>query len=118
VSGRRRNPPGRGAPPGGSTHPGDRAQPGDRRHSGDRAQPGDRTLRGDGPPPRSGTPPARGPAPGLCGVCVHARVIVSGKGSRFYMCGLSSVDARFPKYPRLPVLECAGFERVEGSWRE
>lgn len=25
------------------------------------------------------------------------------------MCGLSAEDPRFPKYPRLPVLACAGF---------
>ena len=51
------------------------------------------------------------PGPGLCAICVNVRVIESGKGSRFYLCKLSSVDARFPRYPRLPVLECAGFER-------
>ena len=28
----------------------------------------------------------------------------------FYRCGLSDIDPSFPKYPRLPVLECAGFE--------
>jgi hypothetical protein len=54
----------------------------------------------------------RGPAPGLCGACANARVIESGKGSRFYLCKLSSVDPRFPKYPRLPVLECAGFTKA------
>jgi hypothetical protein len=27
----------------------------------------------------------------------------------FYLCGLSEVDARFPRYPRLPVGRCAGF---------
>ena len=56
----------------------------------------------------------RGPAPGMCGMCAHARVIESGKGSRFYLCKLSSVDPRFPRYPPLPVLECAGFTRVVG----
>jgi hypothetical protein len=30
------------------------------------------------------------------------------------MCELSKVDRRFPKYPRLPVLECEGYERAEG----
>lgn len=47
--------------------------------------------------------------PGLCGDCVHARVVESRRGSRFYLCGLSAVDPRFPKYPRLPVLRCGGY---------
>ena len=50
--------------------------------------------------------------PGLCAVCVNVRVIESGKGSRFYLCKLSAVDPRFPKHPRLPVLQCAGFVRA------
>jgi hypothetical protein len=59
-----------------------------------------------------------GPPPGLCGVCAHARVIVSGKGSRFYMCRLSAIDPRFRKYPPLPVLECVGWERGEPQGRD
>jgi len=46
---------------------------------------------------------------GLCGDCQHARLIESAKGSRFLLCRLSESDARFPKYPRLPVLRCAGY---------
>jgi hypothetical protein len=49
---------------------------------------------------------------GLCAVCVHAHVIRNDRGSRFYLCRLSSTDPRFPKYPRLPVLQCSGFERA------
>jgi hypothetical protein len=45
---------------------------------------------------------------GLCARCVHAQIIRSDRGSRFYLCRLSAVDPRYPKYPRLPVLECAG----------
>jgi len=48
---------------------------------------------------------------GLCAACVHARVIRSDRGSVFYLCQLSMSDPRFPKYPRLPVVACAGFER-------
>ena len=47
--------------------------------------------------------------PGLCARCLHARAITSGKGSTFWLCGKSAEDSRFPKYPRLPVLRCAGF---------
>ena len=54
-------------------------------------------------------------AVGLCATCQHARVITSDRGSVFYMCTLSKTDPSFPKYPRLPVLTCAGFERSEHS---
>jgi hypothetical protein len=50
------------------------------------------------------------PPAGLCESCVNVRVVESGKGSRFYLCRLSSVDPRFPKYPRIPVLQCRGYE--------
>jgi hypothetical protein len=30
----------------------------------------------------------------------------------FYLCQLSKVDPSFPKYPRLPVLKCSGYERA------
>ena len=49
-------------------------------------------------------------APGLCGACAHARSIITARGSRFYLCELSRTDPRFPRYPRLPVLRCPGFE--------
>ncbi len=32
------------------------------------------------------------------------------RGSAFSLCLLAKTDPRFPKYPRLPVVECAGFE--------
>ena len=50
------------------------------------------------------TPPA-----GLCETCANVKVIETRKGSRFYLCTLSDVDPRFPKYPRIPVLRCAGY---------
>jgi hypothetical protein len=53
---------------------------------------------------RSGVPGA-----GLCNACVHQRAITSDRGSVFSMCRLAARDARFPRYPRLPVLACDGF---------
>jgi len=50
---------------------------------------------------------------GLCSGCAHARSIRSAKGSEFSLCERSKTDPRFTKYPRLPVRECAGFERAE-----
>lgn len=55
------------------------------------------------------------PAAGLCESCAHVRVVVSGKGSRFYLCTLSAVNPAFPKYPRLPVLRCRGYVEREGG---
>ncbi len=48
---------------------------------------------------------------GLCATCVHARSVVSSRGSEFLLCGRSETDPRYPKYPPLPVLRCPGFER-------
>jgi hypothetical protein len=48
---------------------------------------------------------------GLCDSCAWQRVIVSGRGSAFSLCRRSVEDARFPKYPPVPVLACAGYER-------
>ena len=45
----------------------------------------------------------------------HARRITSAKGSTFLLCELAVEDARFPRYPRLPVLACAGHEPVASS---
>jgi len=50
---------------------------------------------------------------GLCFTCRHAQTIVSSRGSRFYLCERSRTDARFPRYPALPVATCIGWERDE-----
>jgi hypothetical protein len=49
------------------------------------------------------------PGPGLCGICRHRRVVESRKGSVFLLCELSREDARYPRYPPLPVFRCSGF---------
>jgi hypothetical protein len=46
---------------------------------------------------------------GLCANCVNARRIESSRGSVFVLCQLSAIDPRYPKYPQLPVLSCAGY---------
>jgi len=50
---------------------------------------------------------------GLCDSCRHQRVVKNTRGSVFSMCERSKTDERFPKYPRLPVLKCIGFEPDE-----
>jgi hypothetical protein len=47
---------------------------------------------------------------GLCADCRFMRRIESDRGSLFYLCELSATDTRFPKYPRLPVLRCDGYD--------
>jgi hypothetical protein len=53
---------------------------------------------------------------GLCADCEFMRRIASDRGSTFYRCERSASDPSFAKYPRLPVLQCAGYEplRPEG----
>lgn len=48
---------------------------------------------------------------GLCDTCVHQRLIRNTRGSSFSMCERSKTDPRYPKYPRVPVLECRGYEK-------
>jgi len=43
-------------------------------------------------------------------ISAHGRRVVSGRGSVFWRCARSERDPSFPKYPRLPVLRCAGHE--------
>jgi hypothetical protein len=47
----------------------------------------------------------------LCDTCKHCRIIRSDRGSMFFLCELALTDSTFPKYPRLPVVECRGYEK-------
>ena len=47
---------------------------------------------------------------GLCADCRFVRRVESDRGSTFYLCERSANDAKFPKYPRLPVLICIGYD--------
>ena len=51
--------------------------------------------------------------PGLCAECRHLWLAVSAR-SAFVRCGLAEEDARFLRYPPLPVRECSGFVRGVG----
>ena len=46
---------------------------------------------------------------GLCADCHFMRKMESDRGSTFYLCQRSATDPSYPKYPRLPVLKCAGY---------
>jgi hypothetical protein len=56
---------------------------------------------------------ARPPSPqsaGLCDSCRHQRLVPNTRGSVFSLCERSRAEPDFPRYPRLPVLRCPGFE--------
>ena len=53
------------------------------------------------------------PPAGLCDSCRHQRVVGNTRGSSFSMCERSKQEPAYPKYPRLPVRECDGFEERE-----
>ena len=50
------------------------------------------------------------PPAGLCDRCTHQRLIRNTRGSEFSLCERSRTDPGFPRYPRLPVETCRGFE--------
>lgn len=54
---------------------------------------------------------------GLCWTCAHARRVTTPR-STFWLCGLSATDPRFVRYPRLPVLRCAGWKAGEPEREE
>lgn len=54
-----------------------------------------------------------GGEPGLCGGCRHAKLNQTRRGTVYLRCTRAAWDTTLPRYPRLPVAECAGFERRE-----
>ena len=72
----------------------------------ERPKPSDPLLKGTVPLPSLSAVKA-----GLCDSCTHQKIVKSGRGSVFSMCLLHRTDDRFPKYPRLPVERCPGYER-------
>jgi hypothetical protein len=58
--------------------------------------------------PRPGTEPAL--KAGLCDSCLHQVEVRNTRGSVFSLCARSRTDDAFRRYPRLPVLECRGYE--------
>jgi len=51
----------------------------------------------------------------LCFTCHYYKRIISGKGSFFVLCGMHYKNPKkYPKYPSLPVLTCAGYIDITG----
>lgn len=54
---------------------------------------------------------AGGPRAGLCNRCRHQQIVPNTRGSVFSLCRRSRDEPdRFPRYPRLPVQACPGYE--------
>jgi propionyl-CoA synthetase len=70
--------------------------------------------------PMPGRPPDAawlrlGAEPGLCAGCQHAKLNETRRGTAYLRCTRAAWDSRLPRYPRLPVMECVGFDPVSGS---
>ncbi|MFN8175080.1 MAG: hypothetical protein U0T02_08440 [Solirubrobacteraceae bacterium] len=57
----------------------------------------------------------RRPAAGLCDRCRHQRLVRNTRGSEFSLCERSRTESEYPRYPRLPVAECRGYEPREAD---
>jgi hypothetical protein len=54
------------------------------------------------------------PPAGLCNSCRHQQIVRNTRGSVFSLCRRSRDEPeRFPRYPRLPVTACSGYETDE-----
>jgi len=47
---------------------------------------------------------------GLCDSCRHQQLVQTTRGSVFSLCLRSRTDPAYPRYPRVPVVRCAGHE--------
>jgi hypothetical protein len=56
-----------------------------------------------------------GAEPGLCAACQHAKLNETRRGTAYLRCARAAWDTRLPRYPRLPVAQCVGFDPAGGS---
>jgi hypothetical protein len=56
-----------------------------------------------------------GAEPGLCAACQHAKLNETRRGTAYLRCTRAAWDSRLLRYPRLPVLQCVGFDAASGS---
>ncbi len=50
---------------------------------------------------------------GLCAQCRWAARVPTDKARCYWRCRRSEVDTRYPRYPRLPMVVCAGYQPHE-----
>jgi hypothetical protein len=55
---------------------------------------------------------------GLCAACRFGHPQPTARGAVFWRCRRAERDARFRRYPPLPVRECAGFDPVSAAGGE
>ncbi|MBA2261583.1 MAG: hypothetical protein H0W03_02820 [Solirubrobacterales bacterium] len=55
------------------------------------------------------------PLAGLCDTCVHQQVVRTTRGSSFSLCRRSRTDPAYPRYPRVPVERCPGYEQPDSA---
>ena len=48
-------------------------------------------------------------AAGWCARCQYCQRIRTARGATFYLCKRAQFDSAYPRYPRVPVVQCAGF---------
>ena len=53
-----------------------------------------------------------GAEPGLCRTCLHPKLNETRRGTVYLRCTRAAWDTSLPRYPRLPVVTCPGFERA------
>jgi len=58
------------------------------------------------------------PAAGLCDSCRHQRLVPNTRGSTFSLCERSRYEPEYPRYPRVPVERCRGYEPPSARERE
>jgi hypothetical protein len=51
------------------------------------------------------------PHGGLCTTCRFVRLVPSLRNAIYYRCGRSDEDPAYPRFPRLPVVSCAGYQQ-------
>jgi len=52
------------------------------------------------------------PRVGLCFTCKYGQRVTSSRASTFWLCERATFDPTYSKYPRLPVMQCAGHETI------
>ena len=52
---------------------------------------------------------------GLCATCQHQQIVRNTRGSTFSLCRRSKTEPEYPRYPRLPVAACRGWEARRAS---
>jgi len=66
-------------------------------------------------PPDREPPSSSSSRAGLCDSCAHQQLVRNTRGSTFSLCTRSREDPDYPRYPRLPVLACPGYETTPAA---